>query len=428
MRAFKLNSSLIYFRPKMSASKAVRAPRPFTSALPYELNLEVWLEVPYEEVKVLCHAVKDSDKLQDQVIKEICHDPIAWVSRAARKFKTDPKSFWYRSPVEKILTLVGSTEGDKAQSKYVELISRRGVVSDSTSFLSDLEMMRRAGMEDNYPLFIKYFNKTKKVPFREDIFIEIVNKSLLGKVSDDIKDVALPQVNVYGVGYDHPLYSEAYVDGYIGSTDYHGPNLLEYLAGLIRGHHVTTAKFVFTDPTLSRSPDKIESHMMMIEALYLEGDRDLFNLYLDTFPQKRAGLTGLFVLEHLIRTPNPALFNDTLTLIMASSNDKIRYSLSSLVAGAAKWGQVNNLVIFQDLLNEKTDLPHDYLSSEEVLGSTARDPFILPYSLQLTEWLLDNGWTKETLYRLPSVRDGTMRNRPEYFPSKAVAAFFGKTP
>ena len=137
--------------------------------LPYELSLQIWLETDYESLKELCAIARNSEKPGLQVQKELCDDPQSWITRAHDKLGINPRDFWHRWKIEEALELPGETEGRRAQMRYVELVSRKGVVSDSIYFLESWEVARRAFLEGKEELFNQYIEQVKEIPGWDDI-------------------------------------------------------------------------------------------------------------------------------------------------------------------------------------------------------------------------------------------------------------------
>ena len=146
---------------------------PISGQLPPELDEEVWLNLDYEDTRTLCQTARGSSNEIFNVSRAICDNEAPWVTRAQRYLKIQPTDFWNREPWEQSMELVGRTEGQRAQMRYVELVSRRGVVSDSSYFLSDQEMFRRALFEKRDDLIDKYLPKADLVPTLSEFLIKL---------------------------------------------------------------------------------------------------------------------------------------------------------------------------------------------------------------------------------------------------------------
>ena len=114
------------------------------SHLPPELVLKIYLEVPYDEVLRPVYL---------QSVDMILNSTYYWVQRAKQELNISPDTFHHRSVIESYLDY---PRGLWARWRYVELISRRGVNSDSLSFLNFSEALRRAVRYNNIPLVMKW--------------------------------------------------------------------------------------------------------------------------------------------------------------------------------------------------------------------------------------------------------------------------------
>ena len=112
------------------------------TVLPYELLFGIYLEVPYHDVV---------DSLT--VSKSPGHDPHYWVARANRELAVPRDRFFQRSIIEQAMVLPG-IEGDAEWNRwrYVEIVSRRSVVTDSFQFVSRDEVFRRAAYQGDVAL------------------------------------------------------------------------------------------------------------------------------------------------------------------------------------------------------------------------------------------------------------------------------------
>lgn len=132
--------------------------------LPAELLFAVWLETDYEDLKTLCRTARQSPDPKLELTRELCNDPTSWISRARIKLGVDPADFWSRSSVEQALPLPGESEAERAQMRYVELVSRTGAVSDSVYFLHPWEVVGRAVTSNNQALFSRAIEQAWEIP------------------------------------------------------------------------------------------------------------------------------------------------------------------------------------------------------------------------------------------------------------------------
>ena len=134
----------------------------------YDHAREIWMDLPYNDLRVLCATSRASTSLNLAAYRELCNDPEAWITRAHRKLDVDPQLFWERSPIEAALPLPGDTEGRRAQMRYVEIVSRgSGAVLDSVYFISPYEVLVRAHDAGDDQLFNQALEMTKKLKLNE---------------------------------------------------------------------------------------------------------------------------------------------------------------------------------------------------------------------------------------------------------------------
>ena len=375
----------------------------FSDILPYEVNLEIWLEIPYEQVKVLCKTTKNSDKPEAQLPKEICADPQSWVSRAVRVFKISPRSFWYRSPVEEMLPL----GGNKAQGKYVELVSRRGIVSDSSYFLSNLEMVRRAVLADRRDLFDKYLVLVKNNMALGDLYHELSRDLPTDKMVTDIAD-HLQYTRAFG---EPDYYQEGLHNRDVKYLKYGWP---KYLQGLVAGGHFDAAIKLL--PKVGDQGDG--TAMPIIAGLYDLGDLEV----LDRFPASISELSFDRYIRDVPRavaqTPNPTTFNHLMKVFKANPDESI---IKRVVTEMVLTGNMDNLKVLHRLLTfEDLDIADaDFLSGMDAKMISG------PFGLQFVEWLLDNEWTRDEIKGLYHIMFRAAKD-PESFSFKSVYEFVMK--
>ena len=138
--------------------------------LPPELIFQVWLEADYDSLSKLCKVARASSDPLLHTQKAFCDDPQSWISRAAAKLGIRSTTFWTRTETEQTIPLPDSSEGYRAQMRYVELASRQGAVSDSHHFLSDEEIVKRAAHEGNLTLLDTYL---ARIPTRSYVISEL---------------------------------------------------------------------------------------------------------------------------------------------------------------------------------------------------------------------------------------------------------------
>ena len=389
----------------------------FSDALPYELNLEIWLALPYGSVKILCQETKKSTRSEAQLPKEICQDPQSWVTRAVRKFEINPKTFWDRSVVEQALPL----GGNKAQGRYVEIVSRDCVVSDSSYFLSDSEMTRRAALENDYPLFKKHVSRAALIgssyhenqQFPNEI---VTHNAMYGGISEQIINELTARFRA------HILYSEAYLSGFRNQSFESGliSDKLDHIAGLIRGHHLEEARSALKS-VVGLHVDSTTFHYvtLIVDAIYRIGDLDLFDLVTETFELDHILFIDSPVVEVMAVTDNPHIF--TLVKDYYQTADEHQRARAFSLLGfmlemAAKYNRFDNIRIFQTMMGED-----NIFASNETMTYVSEKSLAERYGLQFVEWLLENGWTRQRIQDYFFVNQGITPSGE--FGSKAVRAW-----
>ena len=115
------------------------------NTLPYDLARLVWVYIDYETLKPLCALSRINDPIPMSpwaLIRDLTDDPSVWVEKlnVMDNIKgVTLSNFWKRSVVEQELPL----PEPRAQMRYVEILSRRGVVSDSIYFLPERTIWER---------------------------------------------------------------------------------------------------------------------------------------------------------------------------------------------------------------------------------------------------------------------------------------------
>lgn len=134
----------------------------------YDQAREIWMDLPYNDLRTLCATSRGSTSSGLAAYKELCNDPESWITRAHQKLGVEPRLFWNRSPIEEGLPLPGDSEGRQAQMRYVEIVSRgSGAVIDSVYFISPYEVLVRANEDDNDTLFNQALEMTKKLKLND---------------------------------------------------------------------------------------------------------------------------------------------------------------------------------------------------------------------------------------------------------------------
>lgn len=382
----------------------------FSDILPYEVNLEIWLQIPYEKVNILCRTVKVSSDSEARLVKELCADPQAWISRAVRVFKISPRSFWYRSPVEEMLPLAGN----KAQGKYVELISRRGIVSDSSYFLSDPEMVRRAILEDREDLLEKHLSR---INF-QDARIRGLMMGIYFKVENSDPELRFKLKKKLNIGVlrgGSSSYQEGLENKPISRRG--GDVLGEYLSGLIAGNHLDSAE---ADLRGDNYHPQVAANAVL-KGLYLLGDLSAFDRFRPYIDNLILGNYRDLVYEGIADTANTETYQELMMGIINHHEHSSR-ALSKILEYAIEHGRLDNVMALQRILKYQLDID---LIKEEVIVMLSSQLLEGSYSLQFIEWLLDNGWTQKKikdLYRVGQMKGGIPRP-PEVFSFKAVHRF-----
>ena len=401
----------------------------FSDLLPYELNVEIWQQLPYDEVSKLCKTVSTLTTAQSAVIRDICNDPQVWISRAADKLHISPRSFWYRSPVEQGLKLPGRTDGQQAHMKYVEWISRRGAVADSTYFLSDMEMIRRAALENNVPLMRKYLDKLDPKDFTHEnstlnnVFQEISEmRSRYGEESGIIPEVIAEFERTFtrmrkNRVMDRYAVFPQFMRGF-RNEPYTGRSIAydvsDYIAGLIEGGRIDEAEG-YLIPALGHIEDReYEFGSRVVKGVYRLGDLEMGRRIYALLPGGGNRYFGEDSSEALAQTNNPEIYR----LVLEGLDLQPQYNITKIatvVEKMVKYGRFDNLDALQDLLGDRLSLL-DIIDGRTWLLQGS-------YGLQFAEWIIDHGWTKDqTLHDIFGQRIDLYR-RDAIFANKAVKAW-----
>ena len=354
--------------------------------LPYELNLEIWLYLSYEEAKEISLNIILSSSPEAQIFNLIHHDPTSWITRAVRELSLNPSTFWHRSVIEQSLSLPNQS----AQLRYVELVSRQNVVSDSTLFLSDYELARRWGLAGDASRFsatlnhltfedwTRLHNDLRPANFDQKGALTPILDVLHDK--EDVFDNLVEELNYYLAGYNGS--QPPNVDYYF---------IVHYLAGLVRGRHLDKVEtFLKSHPIPAKHKIHVVSYIG--HEIFASNNLEMLELIARTVPA-----LNMFPTSGFFAATNVTMYKKYLNHI-GDLDDHYRiyeqelvFHFRSMTLEKLRWLKLINRPI---------------LWSRDFVKKFGKEACQSSYGLQFMEWLMGKGWTEEQIKELADGKIG----------------------
>ena len=364
--------------------------------LPYDLAREVWLATDYEEIKKVCAIARSSSDPNFQTTRELYDNPSAWKVRALRILGVTSQQFDHRSEVEQALPLPGETEGKRAQMRYVELVSRKGFVSDSIYFLNPPEMMIRAAKAGKLDEMLHYF-----MIFRFDTKRNTKTNNL---IHFDYRDQMPDNINAYmdeTWGADYPPYDPLGIITAIKNNRLEEANIL--IDQFIREE----------DPGVRTRHTWYDFQEHVVKAAMMLGNTEFF------LKVAALELSEPLDIEYFDQTialmPSSAIIRPFFEFYSRTNPpDRV---FETLMTPSINAGRRDHLEILDQIILEHPEL--DPFVNEGMIGDALTAITIQgSQGLQAVEYLLEKGLTKEQIITMTDDRDDG------YFASRAVAAWF----
>ena len=367
--------------------------------LPTEIAFEVWLETDYETLKRLCAIARASSDPKLQMTKDLCDDPQSWITRAHDKLGINPSDFWARSPVEQALPLPDGTPGKRAQMRYVELVSRRGAVSDSLYFLEPWEIVRRAFLEGRATLF---YQAVKHLPNGKSPNMLMHEFQSSPIIITDFGQEAYYHLFARPNARDRNVVQELFEKGLRGDiSDPHG----HVLRGLVVGGYEREAKELFL-----KHP-RMTLRVMIVQAALETNNLSLLTWLVEQDPRLvKDAINFHGALEGLNGVSNPEIIRYLAQLDHDRIIGDLRYPLKYRCFGLLNKG---NIAMTDELIDVfGFDIADTLPQSGTRFESTWALMLAGSYGLQVSEWLLDHGIdvkgmkeaVKDRFYEYPGAR------------------------
>ena len=312
-------------------------------SLPCELIELVCLETDFETIREL---------FRSRVVT-VLDDEMFWARKAHKDIGFPIESYFKRSIVEQEIPLPNFL-----MIRYVEVVSRRGIVSDSLLFLSRQECLRRAVKNRNYKL-IKLFKGPLKHKYH------VWRDAILGQaLMDGHGDIFRPLIGSYHgtsfdfyLGFNHIVisrYSTEHTTGWVCSLEF---NTIEELRTSIM--------------TISPGCDDEDRDMIVQCTLAYHGRSDLLMLLPDV------AVNSEDIWETVGRTGSLDIYRSVLEIVPFDDEDGYDEDRVRLLKTALEIGDVDFIkgIIAPSMLRRLDEM---------------RDVFLSPACLEVLEFLSED--------------------------------------